>query len=174
MSAGVRRLTPSKLSIAQHCTYFLREDVPLEKFKETWATRLGNAFHEACEVYPNVPDLNAIAINWKDTKPESAFKKHLANRYAMWAKWAAVNYAPSWRHELSLGYDPITGAARILEGRFPKTEPGEIMGRLDMVDPWRRLFTTGKRGPKPSPCPPITRRYGHRLLWQQRRSTLAR
>lgn len=146
----MRRIALSRLAIAIECPASHLDSTEWAKDAPTWAMRSGSGFHEAVEVYPEAPDYVAIAKRHSLTPRQVEI---ITAQYGVAKAWLARHHRPTWRAELALAFDPITGATRELARDDRDTKPGEWYGRFDVVDPTTGLVLDWKSGRRPVPVP---------------------
>lgn len=146
----MRRIALSRLGIALECPASHLDSTEWIKDAPSWAMRSGLGFHDAVEVYPAEPNYEAIAKSRSLTARQVEI---ITAQVGVAKAWLARHYRPTWRAEVALAFNPITGATRELAGDDRETAPGEWYGRFDVVDPTTGLVLDWKSGRRPVPVP---------------------
>ena len=148
----MRRIALSRLGVAIECPASHLDSTEWTKDAPTWAMRSGLGFHEAIEVYPAAPDYDAIAKRHSLTPRQVEI---ITAQVVVARMWLPRHYRPTWRAEVALAFDPVTGATRELATGDRDTKPGEWYGRFDIIDTTigHGLVLDWKSGRRPVPVP---------------------
>ncbi len=146
----MRRIALSRLGIALECPASHLDSTEWTKDAPSWAMRSGLGFHDAIETYPTEPDYEAIAKRHALTPRQVEI---ITTQIGVVKPWLARHYRPTWRAEVALAFNPITGATRELASGDRNTGDDEWYGRFDIIDSTTGLVLDWKSGRRPVPVP---------------------
>lgn len=135
-----RRLTPKRVDLAEKCLASLY--LP-QKLSALRPMKIGNAFHDAVEVFPRFPNWPAITAARSLTAKQSEAAQA---RYLRWRDWAEESFPPAAHREFCVALDLETMKARTVEcddeGRPVATSPVEMVTKLDalLVEPELHVY----------------------------------
>lgn len=134
----MRRLSASRLHIARHCTYWLRDEVPVDD-KPSYASRGGTAFHSAAEetIHHGSPNLAGIADHNRLTARQVEVLGAQHRRWLAWYQGLAESIRSAMRPEIAMAWDPEAGEAKELPSKghrdYSAAGPRAITGTADAV-----------------------------------------
>jgi uncharacterized protein DUF2800 len=132
----MRRLSASKVALAEQCVYWLRDDIAIDE-RSTWSSRLGSACHKAIEL-----DLISASIHFDDLATEFSLTARqveiLESQLEAWRRWNGnVLSSQTAKAEVPYSWHPDTGQAEPLESDghrdYSKAPPDAICGTADAV-----------------------------------------